>query len=110
MVRQMGIHADAPEGLASLSNRTLRSMLDGLEEEERVLSRRRRLLHDRIDELQGRQGDRPGHDPDTLGSLQYNESRLSERRLHLHQRIAELRIEIGQRRRSLAGPSLTLVE
>jgi hypothetical protein len=105
----MGSYLDIPDGVASLPNRTLRSMLQGLEDEERLLSRRRRLLHDRIDQRQVRQDDRAAFDCDLLGALQDEEGRLSERRLHLHQRIAELRVEVGHRRRSLRA-NLTLVQ
>jgi predicted nucleic acid-binding Zn-ribbon protein len=104
----MSINAEVPDGLTSLSNRSVKNMLRGLEEEERVLSGRRRHLHDRIDQLRVRQDDPTGSSLDLLGELQYQEQRLSERRLLLHQRIAELRIEIGDRCRSLRT-NLTLV-
>jgi hypothetical protein len=103
----MSTHPHIPDGLASLSDETLKSTLESLEEEESLLSRRRRLLHKRIDQAQTRQTDPPDRRRDVLAELQEDESQLSERRLHLHRRIAELRIEIGDRSRRFRA-NLTL--
>jgi predicted DCC family thiol-disulfide oxidoreductase YuxK len=107
--KRMGSYLVIPDGIASLSNKALVAMLRGLEEEERLLSHRRRLIHDRIDRLQLERADASEADLEPLEALQYQEARLSERRLQVHKRIAELRIEVGDRRRSLRA-NLTLVE
>jgi hypothetical protein len=104
----MSIHVEHPHQLESLPNRVLLSLLRDLEEEERVLSSRRRVLHEQIDDSQAR-NDAPGPTADLLGSLQQEERELSERRLQLHLEISRFRIERGNRLRGLRA-QLRVVE
>ena len=78
-----------------MRNAALMGLLDTLDQEEATLSKQRRLLHERIDQLQASNGETPD-----LVALQQEDRALSERRLLLHQQITELRLE---RNRRLAG-------
>lgn len=77
---------------SSLSNADLMSLLETLDKKEASLSEQRRLLHERIDQLQVQNGDTP-----EVAALRQEERSLSTSRLHLHQRITELRLERGRR-------------
>ena len=85
---------------SSLSNAALLRLLETLDSQEVVLSEQRRLLHDRIHEVQVENGDTP-----EVAALQEQERALSDSRLQLHQRITELRVE---RARRVAGLRATL--
>jgi hypothetical protein len=81
----------------SLSNDALTDLLARVESQERALSKQRRLLHTRIDNMKVRSGDTPEFASELVASLQQEERELSDRRLQVHQHIAELRIERSRR-------------
>jgi len=81
----------------SLSNDALTTLLARVESEARAVSKQRRLLHERIDNMKLRSGDTPEFAAELLASLQREEREISDRRLQLHQHIAELRIERSRR-------------
>jgi hypothetical protein len=77
---------------SSPSTSALMRLLETLDGQEVSLSVQRRLLHDRIDQMQVENGDTP-----EVAALQAQERALSSNRLELHQRIIELRIERSRR-------------
>ncbi len=86
-----------PNDLASLTNAALADVLRRAEAEERRVSRSRRRLHERIDDLRVRSGDTPEAAAELRAALEHEERELSARRLQLHQQIIDLRVERSHR-------------
>jgi hypothetical protein len=82
----------------ALPERQLLELLDQLEREERRVSRRRDVLHERIEFL--RAGGFASAEPESedLALLLEHEHELSQRRHELHLQIDELRAERSRRR------------
>lgn len=74
-------------------NGDLEARLRDLEEEERTLSRRRRVLHERIALY-----------PDATGDLERREQELSAQRRDLHARIDALRASLSTARAEETRP------
>jgi hypothetical protein len=90
-------HPEKTHEAARLPSAALTELIERIENEERILSKQRHLLHARIDSLQVRSGDTSEFAVELLASLQREERVLSDRRLHLHQQITELRLEQSRR-------------
>ena len=86
-----------PNDLGSLTNAALASFLQSAEAEERRVSRSRRRLHERIDDLQVGRGAMPEVPAGLRAALEHEERELSARRLQLHQLIIDLRVERSHR-------------
>jgi hypothetical protein len=97
-------HLEKTHEATSLSSAALTDLIARVENEERILSKQRRLLHTRIDNWRVRAEDTSEFAADLLASLQREERVLSDRRLQLHQQITDLRVE---RSRRLASPRRT---
>lgn len=82
---------------ATLPDADLDELLHALESEERLLSRRRNVLHDRIDFV-GTGGAQNGAAESQMAALQVRERELAQHRRTLHVRIDALRLERGRRR------------
>jgi predicted nucleic acid-binding Zn-ribbon protein len=85
------------------------AQLARLEAEERVVSSRRRRLHDKIDFLRAGGGVASDSSEEYLRKLQEEERELSIRRRELHAQIDALRVHLGRppgppaRERQLGG-------
>ena len=97
-IADTGIMASTVDQLSELGDVELGVLLAQLEREERLVSKRRSTLHDRIDFV--RAGGYASADPaeEQLSALQATEHELSGRRRVLHQKIDELRAERSRRR------------
>jgi len=86
------------EDMTAVPDVELRALLEQLEREEKTVSRRRNVVHDRIDFV--RSGGFASANPatDDLAVLLDTERQLSERRQTLHLQIDELRAERSRRR------------
>jgi hypothetical protein len=82
----------------ALPDPELSALLEQLEREERIVSRRRNTLHDRIDFLRSGGFASASPDNDDLALLLDTERELSARRHVLHRQIDELRAERSRRR------------
>lgn len=85
------------ENLSSLSHRELGVLLGELEREERVVSKRRSALHERISFVKAGGFASAEPDGEHLAALQKTEHEISERRRVLHRQIDHLRAELGRR-------------
>ena len=81
----------------TLSDGELAELLHALEAEERSASRRRSVLHDRIDYVRSG-GAEPATADGLADALLTTEREVGERRRQLHTQINELRAEQLQRR------------
>ncbi len=93
----MSVLHHIPNDLGSLTNAALVDFLQSAEAEERRVSRSRRKLHERIDDMQVRSGDTPEVAAGLRAALEHEERELSARRLQLHQQIIDLRVERSRR-------------
>jgi hypothetical protein len=83
----------------ALPDRELAELLAALEAEERATSRRRSVLHDRIDYVRSGGADaEPGTAEGLADALLTTERELGERRRRIHVEINELRAEQLRRR------------
>jgi hypothetical protein len=82
----------------ALPERQLLELLDQLEREERRVSRRRNVLHERIEFLRAGGFASAKPESDDLALLLEHEHELSQRRHELHLQIDELRAERSRRR------------
>lgn len=89
---------------ALLPDTELARLLRRLEATEKTLSRRRAVLHDRIDFVRGGVSSEIYAAGDQLEVLQQREREIAEERRLLHERIDALVAERG-RRRAVAGTS-----
>lgn len=89
--------------LSTLSDGELTQLLRRLEGNERTLSRRRAVLHDRIDFVGNGVASEIYAAGDQLDALQQRERKIAEERRLLHERIDAVRAERG-RRRTIANP------
>ena len=83
--------------VTALSDTDLDSLLERLESEERTLSKRRGLLHSRIDFIHGGGAASAEPETDQLALLGTAERELSDQRRALHRMIDELRAERSRR-------------
>lgn len=93
----MSVSQHIPNDPGSLTNAQLLDFLQRAEAEERRISRSRRRLHERIDNVQVRSGDTPELPAELCAALEHEERALSVRRLQLHQQIIDLRVERSHR-------------
>ena len=93
----MSVFQHIPTDLGSLTDAALVDFLQRAEAEEKRVSRSRRRLHERIDELQVRGGDTPEVAAEIRTALEHEERELSARRLRLHEQIIDLRVERSHR-------------
>ena len=93
----MSVFQHIPNDLGSLTNAALANFLQGAEVEERRVSRSRRRLHERIDNVQVGSGATPEVPAGLRAALEHEERELSARRLQLHQLIIDLRVERSHR-------------
>lgn len=85
----------------SLSDEALAQLIHELEGEERSLSRRRAVLHDRIDFVRGGVASEIFAAGGQLEALSEREREVAEKRRLLHEQIDALRLERGRRRGSM---------
>jgi hypothetical protein len=85
------------DDVAALSDADLDALLEQLESEEQVTSRRRASLHNRIEFVHSGGGASPDQAAEQLALLHASERELSDRRLILHRQIDELRAERSRR-------------
>ena len=84
--------------LSTLSDGQLTQLLRRLESEEKTVSRRRAVLHDRIDFVRNGVASEIYAAGDQLEALLQREQRIAEDRRVLHERIDEIRAERSKRR------------
>jgi hypothetical protein len=101
----MSVLQHVPNDLGALTDAALVDLLQRAEAEEHRVSRRRRRLHERIDNVQVRSGDTPEVAAELRAALELEERALSARRLALHEQIIDLRVERSHR---VDHPSLDL--
>ncbi len=90
----------APADLSTLSDGELMRLQRHLEGDEKTLSRRRAVLHDRIDFVGSGVASEIYAAGDQLDALQQRERAIAEERRLLHGRIDAVRAEILRRRTS----------
>jgi hypothetical protein len=83
---------------STLSDVELEHLFRRLEAAEKTISRRRAVLHDRIDFVRGGVSSEIFAAGDQLEALQRREQEIAEERRVLHEQIDELRAERGRRR------------
>ena len=93
----MSVSEHIPNDLGSLTNAALVSFLQGAEADEGRVSRSRRRLHERIDDLTAGSEHTPEVFAELRAALEHEERELSARRLRLHQLIIDLRVERSHR-------------
>jgi hypothetical protein len=93
----MSVLADFPDDLEPMGDGDLEALLESAEQEERLVSHRRRRMHTRLDGIAAYADTLPVTSAELLPALLQEEYELSERRLLLHQRITEIRLERGRR-------------
>ncbi len=86
---------------AVLSAAEIAAALHELEQQERALSRRRRLLHDRLDFVRGGGGGQSPAANEQIVVLEGQEKALSEQRRDVQSRIDALQTERERRRQSV---------
>lgn len=106
----MEAHADSPTAgrapvwadPATLSDTDLERLCHRLEAAEKTVSRRRAVLHDRIDFVRGGVSSQIFAAGDQLEALEQREREVAEERRALHEHIDAARAE-RSRRRAVAG-------
>ncbi len=83
---------------ATLSDADLERLFRRLEASEKTISRRRAVLHDRIDFVRGGVSSEIFAAGDQLEALEQREREIAEQRRLLHEQIEVLRAERGRRR------------
>jgi hypothetical protein len=83
---------------ATLTDIELEHLFRRLEAAEKTISRRRAVLHDRIDFVRGGVSSEIFAAGDQLEALQQREREIAEERRVLHEQIDALRAERGRRR------------
>lgn len=93
----MDLNTFSTDELTALSDADLSALLERLEAAETTASKRRMMLHNRIEFVHSGGGAAPELATEQLASMQASERELSDRRLILHQKIDELRAERSRR-------------
>ena len=101
--RRPGTASPVAPDPATLSDTELDRLRRRLEQEERTVSRRRAVMHDRIDFVHGGGGGSGHAVTSQLAELQRRENEITEQRRVLHEQIDALRAEASRRRNQNAG-------